>query len=257
MKHKTLYIGYGFSALSLIVFRVCQVAFTIESNTGFYKPQYENLWLVSAAVIIISVAAITLFSFSDIDFNCREKEGRGVAALTVVVGIAFLIKAFATFSQNAGLMALLLTLLAILSAGVCFVNAYSVFCGKSVSVGSYALIVPFWIIELVFTFIQNNDVSSVPHRFYEIITVALCLVFSLNIAKDKAGMLTQISSKIMVSLSLAASLFCLALSVPDVVLFLAGKGNLLHDASVLDLLYLAYGVYIPTYIFTTFKLKKV
>lgn len=257
MKHKTLYAGFGCSLLAVIVLRVCQLAFTIESNTGFYKLQYENFWLISAAVILCSVLSVVLFSFTDVDAALRIKEGKTSAVLSIVTGVGFLIKAFLSFNQSVGAVSSLLGLFAVISAIVCFINSYNILSGKKESAFVFILAVPFWIMELVFVFLQNNDVASVPGRFYEIITAALCLVFSIYMAKDKAGMLTGISSKMMVAFSLVASLFCLALSVPNVVLFLAGKGDLLHNVSVLDLLYLAYGVYIPTYIFTTFKFKKV
>ena len=256
MKHKTLYAGYGCSFLAFIVLRICQLGFTIESNTGFYKPQYENFWYISAAVIILSVAAITFFSFTDVDFNSRKKEGGLTATFCIITGVGFLIKAISSFSENFGAVPALLTLFAVVSAMACFINAYCIFGGKSGKTGWYTLMVPFWIIELVFVFVQNNDVSSVPHRFYEIVTAALGLVFAVCLAKDRAGMFSGISSKIMVALSLTASLFCLAFSLPNMVLFLAGKGSLLHDASFSDALYLSYGLFITVYIFSTFKLKK-
>lgn len=256
MKYKTLYFGFGFSLLALLVSRFCQLAFAIETATGFYKLQYENFGVVSAALIIICILAITFFSFTDISCERKTDNSKLVGVFSCLAGVGFVIKAVFGYQPTIANFSLVISVLAVVSAVVLFLYAYWVFVGKTQEFKFFVLIAPFWILELVFAFLQNNDVSAVPERFYEIITAALCLVFSLYQAKDKAKMLTPISSKIMVATSLITSIFCIILSLPKIVLMASGSGNVLHDFAMTDVMYLCYGVFIAVYIFASFRPQK-
>ena len=258
MKHKTLYVGYGFSLLALVVLRVCQLAFAMESATGFYKPEYENFGFVSAVAIILSVAAITYFSFTDTHFSRREKESGKTAIFYILTAVGFIAKfAFSDLGASASLISIstISALLALLSAAVCIVDAYFLFVGKTAKNHFNILFVVFWISELITVFVRNNDVSSLPERFYETVSAALCILCSLYVVKDKEEMLTKISSKIMVALSLVTSAFCIMCSLPQLLIVISGNGNLLHSFSLSSVLYLTYGIFIPVYIFGTFTQK--
>ena len=259
MKHKTLYVGFGFSLLALLVLRVCQLAFAIESTTGFYKPEYENFSFVSAAAIIISVAAITYFSFTDI-VGSSKIEGKPLAIFCILSAVGFVLKAyFLAFNSSPSLMGIYLVtaLLSLVCGAVYLLYAYSLLKGQKIKPHFLAIVPVFWIFELIGIFVRSSDVSALSERFFETVTAALCVIFSLYLVKEKAGMLTNISTKIMVAISLTASVFCIILSLSPLLIILFGKGNLLHSFSYANIVYLAYGIYIPAYVFTTFKHKKV
>lgn len=259
MKHKTLYFGFGFSLLALLVLRVCQLAFAVEAHTGFYKPEYENFWIISAIAIVVGIAIITCFSFVDVDAESRKKESKWMAIFYLLAAVGFGFKAFfTTFDSTTAIIdaTAIAAMLSLASMAIYLIFAYFTYINKTPK--TYFLVVPsiFWIFELISIFIRNNDVSSVPERVYETLSSVLCILFSLYLVKEKGGMLTKITTKIMVALSLVTSVFCLILSLPNILLIISGNGNLLHNPQISSVLYLAFGIYIPAYIFSTFNLKK-
>ena len=256
MKHKTLYVGYAFSLIALLVMRICQLLFVIEPATGFYKPQYENFWIISATAIVVSALALAFFSYTDIDFTARKKEGIPVAIFSLVLGVSFVIKAFSSVLEVSGILAFVVAALSLILAVIYICSACMLFVGKKIKINYFIVSVVFWLVELISVYLQNDDISAVPQRTYWILSATLCLITSLDILKDKAEMLTKISSKTMVAFSLFTSLFCIISTLPNIILMVLGKGNLLYGTSLSDVFYLFYGIYISVYIFSTFKQKK-
>lgn len=257
MKHKTVYVGFGFSLATLVVLRVCQLLFTIESDTGFYKPSYSNFSILCIVAILLFVAAMAYFAFTDINPQSRGKEGKLCAVFSALTGGAILAKAAVLIFGNLTALAIAVAASAVIATFAYVSHAQAIFTDKPLKTAMLLLTVPFWLLELIYVFVENNDISAVPERAYDILTVCLCVMFSLSYMKFKAEMLTPMRTKLMVVLGLVTSAFCFISTLPRYIVILIGGGEQLHASAISDVLFPMYGALIITFLFSTFKLNKV
>lgn len=256
MKHKTVYVGFGFSLLSLIIMRVCQLLFTIESNTGFYKSSYSNFSVLCLVVIALFVTAMMYFSFTDINPDNKGKEGKICATFSALTGGALLAKAVFLVMKQLGNFEIVVAATAVMATIAYVGYAQSVFTDTPQKPLFHILTVPFWLVELIYVFVENNDISAVPERIYDIVTVGLCVVFSLYHLKFKADMLNPFGKKLMVALGLVTAAFCFVSTLPRYIVILLGGGEQLHASAISDALFPMYGAMIISFVFGVFKTEK-
>ena len=256
MKHKTVFVGFGFSLVALIVMRVCQLLFTIESATGFYKPSYSGFGILAATLIIVFSLVVTYFTFTDIDPKVINKEGKLVAVFSALTAGALLAKSVVLVVKDQSAFSVAVAASAVMATVAYVGYAQGIFTNKPLKASMQILAIPFWTLELVYIFIENNDISAVPERAYDIITACLCVLFALQHLKFKAEMLTPFKIKIMAVVGFITAIFCFISTVPRYLVVLIGGAEQLHASAVSDALFPFYGLMIITFIYSTFKKTK-
>ncbi len=253
MKHKRIAVSYIFSSVAILLMRICQLLFAIESETGFYKPEYSYFGYISVSVLLVFSAVMIYLSFSEkerIDSKTNSKLSATFSALTAGGILAKAVTLLITKPSN---FAFAVSAAAVIAAVGYFVYSQDVFTSGKINVGMLLLTIPFWILELVYIFVENNDISAVPERSYDIITVVLCLIFALSFIKLKAEMVDPFRSKLTFAVGLIASAFCFISTVPRYMVILLGNKILLHNSAISDALFPIYGIFILTVLFSKGK----
>lgn len=256
MKNRASVICFAFSAAAVTVMRICQLLYTIESNTGFYKNGYSYFSVISAAALIISAAAIALFSFFDpisakstrrVKSFLSEKNGCSsfsgdLACLFVAAG--FLLLAVHTVSSGVDEVSSVVRLVFELSA----VIGYGAFgflgvIGKPRPALLSVLFVPVWISELITLFVRYNGVAAVPERTYDILMLCLCTLFSLSYAKQVNGVSKGYLSIRFRIFGLYTAFMCIVSTFPRYFVMLLGRADVLHESAVSEPVFLIFGIF--------------
>lgn len=255
MKNKSALICFFFSTAALTVLRICQLIYAIDGKTGFYKNEYSGFSLLCTAAMVISAAAVTLFSFFDTASTesgqvSRETDtaGRSASVLltelfSLLVGASLAIHAVGLLEEGTELIGTVR--LAFLLAAAVGYGAFGLLemLGRARPALLTLFFTPVWIFELISGFVKYNDVSAVPERTYDILTLCLCTVFSLMYAKRINGFDSSRPRAIYTAVGLCTAEACLISTLPRFAVMLLGKTELLHESAVSGYVLLIFGFF--------------
>ena len=257
MKHKSVYVSFGACLLGLVVLRTLQLLFTIETATGFYKPTYEYFAYVLIAAVLFSVAVIIYFSVVDLGRVNQNPNLKVKSVASIVVGGLFAAKCVESIdyykNSKLGMFVLVVEILA--AAGFILFGALNI-ANKKPNPAISLMFIPVFIVELIVVFVKNNGVNSVPERVYDVVMLALCVWFSIQLAKHINGHLSEKETKIMFVEGLFTSAACIITILPRNLVAIFGYESLLHKSAISEPIYFVFGIFVLIYVVDLFWVSK-
>ena len=259
MKHRHTMILLGVSLVVCVILRILQLAFIIDSATGFVKQQYSA---ISLAITIIVCAATASVAFLAAHANETKQKSEvfspAVAVASIFVGIMFIyrfiinVTLFGKGPENG----IILVFLALACAGV--FAAYGVREIFGYKIPSIILVVPvvYYIVKLVSVFISTAKLALVTENVFTLFTncVILWFVFEFSKFENQIGELENSPKKLFAS-GIAVIMLCAVTTLPKIILVIAGKLQASYDDVATSLLNISVAIFVLVYILCNFDDK--
>ena len=256
MKQRHTMILLGFSTAVCVILRILQLAFTIDSETGFIKQQYSA---ISVAITFIVCAATAAVAF--LVAHANETQARNevfhpaVAGASIFTGVMFLYQFIigVTLIGKGSASGIIGVLMALLCAAV-FV-AYGAKEMFEFKVPSIVLVVPvvYYIVKLITIFVSTAKLALVTENIFTLFTncVILWFVFEFSKFENQIGEIEK-SPKKLFSSGIAVVMMCAITTLPKIILVIFGKMAASHEDIADSLLNLAIAVFVAVYILCNF-----
>ena len=264
MKHKNILLIFSSFTAVAVILRTLQLAFFIESSTGFHKNNGNNGYIAIVIYALYFVFAIGTYLlvnfFSKIQPSSRPDTGKSpiLAVISLVLSAFFLLSSastvvFSDFTQSIASSALsLLTGL----FSFFFFLLYGIGGWVKIKLPSGFTIAPiiYFVYRLVMSFINYTGVSNISENILDIVFLCFAVLFFLLHGKILSGIEVRKSCRQIFSFGLLTFFFGCLNSLPPVLTVALGREAELHSMpSLATLGYLLFGIY--ALVFTLYLYK--
>lgn len=237
-------------SIGLLILRFFLLMYATDPVTGFVLPQYEMINGILTGYCFLFAGLLAWFSFTD-GFRYFKKPGLPsyIAAIALAVTLCVSV-AMSWPLRGLGYIGGVLKLLAAFGFAVWGIAP---FIKRETSRAATLGFVPIWLYELMRVFLENNDVSAVPERIFDILTVSLILLGALQSGKHAVGVMSKTRKRFLLWIDLMAASFGLVTVLPRYVITLIGAGSQLHGSSLSDPVYPVAAVFLMLYALGSFR----
>ena len=237
---------YAFAPL-LVLARIVQQFLLIDSKTGFYVSEFEEI----AAVISWLFAAFPLILILITALGSKVKVKAPTHSIPLgcssfALGAALFFDSAVSLSNAAkGGLTIALAISAFASA-ICFIW-HGLSLVTDIKFTKIVMVFPvIWgLINLIAQFIRCTGQSAIVDYKISIVTLSFMLFAMLTQAKIIVNKTNKNQSATMIAVGLSTSLFCLIDTLPTFIATIIGQANnLIHDKTIVSPTVFIYGIYI-------------
>ena len=237
---------YAFAPL-LVLARIVQQFLLIDSKTGFYVSEFEEI----AAVISWLFAAFPLILILITALGSKVKVKAPTHSIPLgcssfALGAALFFDSAVSLSNAAkGGLTIALAISAFASA-ICFIW-HGLSLVTDIKFTKIMMVFPvIWgLINLIAQFIRCAGQSAIVDYKISIVTLSFMLFTMLTQAKIVVNKSSKKQSATMLAVGLSTSLFCLIDTLPTFIATIIGQtNNLIHDKTIISPTVFIYGIYI-------------
>lgn len=256
MKHRHTIILLCVSTVVCVILRVLQLAFTIDSETGFVKQQYATISLAITIIVCAATASVVfLAAWANETKQKNEVFRPAVAGSSIFTGVMFMYQSIINMTLlgkgvgNGMVFVLLALLCALVFAAY---GAREIFEYKMPPI---ILVIPvvYYIAKLISVFISTAKLALVTENVFTLFTNCVILWFVLEFAKfeNQIGEWEK-SPKKLFSSGIAVVMMCAVTTLPKIILVMAGKLQATYEDIATSLLNIAIGIFVLVYILCHF-----
>lgn len=258
MKYKKVLLFFWIALPVSVVMRLLQLLFTIDTRTGFFKPEYENIGFY-LLIMIVAICAVTVcLCFTTHRNPVRPPEqNRPLGVVSLIMAVALTQELFT--ESFAG------TVLKWQSAALAVTGLAAVVYFAVAGVGSFVrlnyppilTVIPtvYFVIRIICFFTSVSSLALITDNILLLACYCTALVFFLCYGKAYHQIDADRNFRKLLAAGLSAVIFCMTQSVPHfIVNFMTGNGYL-HTSNSTSLSVLVTGLYIAVFLFTHFSAK--
>lgn len=256
MKQRHAMILLGFSTVVCVILRTLQLAFTIDSETGFVKQQYSAISIAITFIVCAATAAVAFLVAHANDTQERNEVFHpAVAGASIFTGVMFFYQFIigTTLIGKGATSGIIVVLMALLCAAV-FI-AYGAKEMFEYKVPNIVLVVPvaYYIAKLIMIFVSTAKLALVTENVFTLFTNCVILWFVFEFAKfeNQIGEVEK-SPKKLFSSGIAVVMMCAITTLPKIILMIFGKLAASHEDVATSLLNMAIAVFVLVYILCNF-----
>lgn len=252
---KVYFLTLG-AVICAVILRIIQMNFVIDAETGFFLSEFHGLGLAMSVTIFVFVLAVAIFSGLNRQIPASVCPiTKGFAVCNFLMALAVIYEAF--FAQVSSSVpswqGVLQIIFGFLSAAVFALRGLSAFTEIKVNPIADLAHVFFWLIRLIIVFSSYLAVSVISENVFEIAALCLALVYFLNFAKMQNNVSFVKSAGKLMPLSIATVMLCAVYSLPQIILMLTGREELLHSQNVTYVTDFCLMIYIIYYTLIMFR----
>ncbi len=240
-----------------VLLRTIQLLFTIDSDTGFIKHQYNEIAVLITFVVFAAVATLSALSTATDDVKRNPRRVKPViAAAGILMSGMHIYEAIAGINLSVNRYGILLIFLNLLSALV-FV-AFSVKNIYDYKYPAIILVIPtaYYVVKLIYLFISTSSLALVTENIFLLFTNSAILFFMFEFAcfENKIGDISKKPKKLFLS-GILATMMCAVTALPKFIITLFGAYDVLSEDISSSVLMIATAFFIMTYISGNFHEK--
>ncbi|MBR4072393.1 MAG: hypothetical protein IKK24_00500, partial [Clostridia bacterium] len=217
MRFKNILTYFYFCATIAVVLRTYQVFFTIDSLTGFFKPDYKGL-----GTVILLALGVILLSLLIVSFTVHRKPlklptvGYLDGGISFILGLSIFYDIMNT-APSAGIPSWqrLLLIITGVFAGI-FFCLYALKCFKKFETPAITYIIPsiFWAVKLIYSFTAISSLALITNNIILLATNIFVLLFMFEFAKLANNLDANNGYKKILATGLTAVTLCAISSIP-------------------------------------------
>lgn len=236
-----------------LVLRILQLAFTIDTATGFIKQQYSAISLIITLVIFAAAISVGIMGVSTDGIKTQKNDVNPLLSFSSFLtggifaydAVSSLLPEVVTAWYNMALF-----VFALVSA-IVFI-AYGIKSIYSYKFPYISLIVPvfYFIVKLISVFVSTSKLALVTENIFLIFANGAILIFMFEFSKIENAIDETPNIKKLFCFAISASVFCAVYSLPKIIVY----GASMSRKDIADaLLILAVCVFVLSYVISNFK----
>lgn len=239
------------------ILRTIQLFFTIDSKTGFIKPQYTAISMLISIIVCVSAIVIALLSISANQKSQTRKGFNAVLSIvSVITSLAFLnqtVAETATLEKNR-LLGTVLIYLTIAVALAIFVYGIRDLVSYKFPSMIFVVFPVYFIVKLINLFVSTSAIALITQNVFLLFTNCALLLFMHELANFENGVENMSKRpKKLYAYGVAAAILCAATSVPELVMIIAEKAQPSYSVISNAILNIFVGIFVITYILCNFN----
>ena len=250
MKRPLLFTLFFICSPVLLVARVLQQIYMIDTVTGFYNDDFGYIGNVITILCFALIPALLLTVW--LSRPASITAGKKSVALGIASFIATICLAISGVSQiitssNSGKFAL--AVMSFAAASVIVLHGIACFTDGKVNGVLPVVNILYALTRLIITFMGYTGEVTVTDTLFDIATMCLLLLFFYSSGKILAGVSGPRTSILFYAYGLAAAFFCVDSFVAPAIVKFMGEGYSIHGGGHFDLTYIGFAIYIVVMIF--------
>lgn len=260
MKYKKIILFFCIILPLSIFLRTFQLFFTVETNTGFFKREYETAGFYLLILIIAVCASLAIICFTGHrnpehppKINPLISFASGFALLGIAAGvyIARLTPVIMPWQI------LLLTVSGVLAAVYFLLYAISSFIDLKLPPLLSVLPSVYFIMKIICSFTTVSSLALISDNILILSALCVMLLFFLSFAKLYNGIDTERNFRKLMASGLVSTVLCFTQSIPHIIINLITDNGYLHTSNVDNFSVLSFGIFIAVFIFSHFSAKNI
>ncbi|MBQ6825176.1 MAG: hypothetical protein IJP34_00770 [Clostridia bacterium] len=258
MKYKKILLFSGIALPICLGLRFLQLFYIIETETGFYKPEFKNFGSYILFLIFGFVAATVMFSF----FTHRRPDKlpkinifMSVSSFFLAISIVFELFNQGDLFGTVIWQVLLLRLFGLLSAVWLILFGLKGFLNIKIPVITSAVLGVFWVMKIICNFASISSLALISDNILLIGAYCFVLLFMMNFGKLYSGLDFERGFKKLMATGLGSIILCFTQSVPNIIYNLVTGGDYNHIAMASNVNLFITGIFILVFVLSHFSHK--
>ena len=250
MKRPLLFTLFFICSPVLLVARVLQQIYMIDTVTGFYNDDFGYIGNVITIICFALIPALllTVWLSRPAPITADKKSvALGIASFIATLCLAISGVSQIITSTNSGKFAL--AVMSFASAAVIVLHGIACLTDGKVSGALTVVNILYALTRLIITFMGYTGEVTVTDTLFDIATMCLLLLFFYSSGKILAGVSGPHTSTLFYAYGLAAAFFCVDSFVAPAIVKFMGEGYAIHGGGHFDLTYIGFAIYIVVMIF--------
>ena len=239
-----------------VVLRLLQLIFTVDTKTGFFLREYENMGnIMLIATFIFAFAAAVFPFFSHRNPEHPPKINIFLTVTSVALAFSVLLELFTETFPITVQWWLILALRVTGLASAAFFALFGMGGIVDIKIPNICSVIPviYFIIRVICDFTAISALALISDNLILMASYCSCLWFMLNFAKLYNGIDTERNFKKLMSSAMLAVIFCFTQSIPHIVMNFATNNAYLHTSFQVNLNILLMGIFILTFMLSHFS----
>lgn len=258
MRFAKIILFYILTALAAVYARFAQMRYLTEERSGFFTADSKTAAYSLTGFMLAAVAVCVFISLMKRRTPVKAPSGGAVLSVgTATLAIGILYDVFAVeYITNAAVFVLLARICGLASVVVLSAAAVQPFAAaKKLSPILWIFVPLFLMFKLISVFTVYAGISVIASNVMTVVFLCFALLFLLYVAKAENGIAEKKSIYLILPVGLASSIVAMCCFIPQTVLFIIGRGSLVHDDPCGMPLAAAYAVFACIYTFSLYSRK--
>ncbi len=254
MKQGKIMLFFGISLPICVLMRALQLFFTVDTQTGFFKPEYITVGIYLLFVILAFCVCLAVICFS----SHRAPEHPPVknpllSLVAVFLGLSVLIEIYADSSSvNLLWQSSLISVTGILAAFYFFAFGAERFLPFKLPPLFSVAPTLYLIARIIYAFTSVSSLALISDNILLLAAYCVSLLFFLSFGRVYNGIEAESGFRRLLATGLVATLLCLTSAIPHFVINFVTNGAYLHTSGITNLGLLVLGLFIGVFTLSHF-----
>lgn len=258
MKYKKIVLFFCITLPLSILLRSLQLFFTVETETGFFKSEYEIMGLFLLILILLVCACLAVVCFTghrNPERPPKVNPFMSLCSFVAALGVASGVIDTSLTEAKMPWQNTLLTLAGIVAAAYFVIYGVSGFIKFKLSPLLSVLPSVYFIIKIICSFTAVSSLALISDNILVLSALCVMLIFFLSFAKLYNGIDSESNFRKLMASGLMSAVLCFTQSIPHVIINLVTDNGYLHTTNAANFSVLSFGIFIAVFTFSHFSQK--
>ena len=258
MKYKKIILFFCIILPLSVLLRTLQLFFTVETDTGFFKGEYQTAGFCMLVLIIAVCACLAIICFTGHRNPEHPPKANPLIALSSVsaaIGVAAGVYDTMLTEVTMPWQNILLTVSGVLTAVYFLLYAISGVIKIKFSPLTSILPAVYCIVKIICSFTALSSLALISDNVMILSVLCVILIFFLSFGKLYNGIDTERNFRKLMASGLVSTVLCFTQSIPHIIINLATDNSYLHTSNAANFSVLCFGIFIAVFTFSHFSLK--
>ena len=258
MKYEKIILFFCIALPLSVSMRLLQLFFTVEPETGFFKPYYRTPGILLLIVILAFCAVTVILSFTshrNPEHPPRVNPLLSAASVFLALSVCYELFHEVSSASVKQWQSALLILTGLAAVFFFIFYAVSPYVGFSLPRLCAVLPVIYFIMRIICSFTAISSLALISDNIMVTACYCLILLFMLSFAKLCNGVDTEYNFRRLLAFGLSSVILCAAQSIPHIAFNLAAACGYNHTSGPANVSILAAGIFIAVFTFSHFSRK--
>ena len=260
MKYKKIVLFFGIALPASILMRILELYFTVDTKTGFFKPEYKNMgyYLLILIIAFCAVTAILCFtSHRNPEHPPRKNPVLAAASFLMAAGLG--LELFAESFAGTVMKWQTSLLMAAGLASIAYFIAFGVGMFTDIKIPPVCTAVPavYFIARIICSFTAISSLALITDNVLMLAAYCVALLFFLCFGKLYNKIDVDYNFRKLMASGLSSVILCFTQSIPHIIINITTGNGYLHTSNSSNISLLITGIFIGVFTFSHFSFNNV
>lgn len=260
MKYKKIILFFCIALPASILMRLLELYFTIDTKTGFFKPEYKNIgyYLLILIIAFCTVTALLCFtSHRNPEHPPRKNPILGAASFLMAAGLG--LDLFGESFVEAIMKWQTAVLMVSGLASIVYFIAFGVGMFADINIPPVCTAVPtvYFIARIICSFTAISSLALITDNVLMLAAYCVALLFFLCFGKLYNKIDVDYNFRKLMAAGLSSVTLCFTQSIPHIIINIMSGNGYLHTSNASNISLLITGIFIGVFTFSHFSLGNV